>query len=329
MKNKSCIYTVFLFFLLTNCTYPSASQSEIQSSPSAIPIVGSTPTKLTAPSAIPLATFTATESLIVGSGSLSALGSPPYLVYVKKVNHKEQVVLVNQDGSGSKTIPLPANGFNAGNPSPTGEWLVFYTGSGGMQTLTDGPEYDLALNLMHLPDGATRKITNLLSKDFPANLEKFAEMAKSNNSELSSIDTKTIAEQARQTLIYRLMLGQWSPSGEAFAFAGEMYGPSTDLYLYNVKTDNFQRLSSGSRNIDFIKWFPNGEKILYGSSYLPCLGDCSTYFVTSLDGLDSKELQGFETFGGSTKMGDWFGDEFLTMYTTANVSGDCCLRNYD
>ncbi len=163
----------------------------------------------------------------------------------------------------------------------------------------------------------------------PTTPEKFAEMAKSNNSELSSIDTKTIAEQARQTLIYRLMLGQWSPSGEAFAFAGEMYGPSTDLYLYNVKTDNFQRLSSGSRDIDFIKWFPNGEKILYGSSYLPCLGDCSTYFVTSLDGLDSKELQGFETFGGSTKMGDWFGDEFLTMYTTANVSGDCCLRNYD
>lgn len=343
MKIKKFYFLFATLFLLSNCAQPPTNQVNNQPT-SIIPVSTSikptsyilptltpppTSTERSTPSATAVVILPTTESPTAGNNLTSRLSAPPYLVYVKKLNGKEQVVLVNQDGSGIKTIPLPDNGFNAGNPSPTGEWIVFYTGSSGEQTLTNGPKYDLALNLMHLPDGAIHEVTDLLSKDFPNNLEKFAELAKSNDQDIASLDTSTIVDEARQGLIYRLMISQWSPSGETLAFAGEMDGPSTDLYLHNLKSSSIKRLSSGSRNIDFIDWFPGGNQILYGSSYLPCEGDCSTYYVTNLDGSTSREIKNFDTFGGDTSFENWSGNSLLTMYTRSNGTGTCCLRNLD
>jgi len=343
MKIKN-IFFVTVIFLLSNCAQPPTNPASNQLTSSAVPASTSIkPTPFTLPTLTPPSSVieqpapTATtvvvlptiESPAVKSNVLGGLSSPPYLVYVKKNNDKEQVVLVNQDGSGLKTISLPENGFNAGSISPTGEWLVFYTGSGGEQTLTDGPKYDLALNLMHLPDGTSHKVTDLLSKDFPDNLEKFAEMAKSNDQDIAFLDIATIVDITRRDLIYRLMISQWSSSGEQLAFAGEMDGLSTDLYIHNLKADSIQRLSSGSKNIDFIKWFPGGNQILYSSSYLPCEGDCSTYYVTNLDGSLSRQVTNFDTFGGATRDSSWSGKSLLTIYTSANITGTCCLRNFD
>jgi dipeptidyl aminopeptidase/acylaminoacyl peptidase len=347
MKNKKSIFLFTLSLFLSNCTQPSAIPTSVNAQPTSVIIPASTNIKPTSyilptltppitlteqpvPSATTVVTLPTMASPIVESTKLGGLSSPPYLVYVKRINGKEQAVLVNQGGTGLKIIPLPDNGFASGNPSPTGEWLVFYTGSGGEQTLTNGPKYDLALNLMHLPDGTTHKVTDLLSRDFPDSIEKFSEIAKSSNDpDIAFMDTGTIADAVRQSLIYRLMINSWSPSGEVLAFAGEMDGPSTDLYLYNLKTGNIKRLSSGSKNVDFIRWFPSGDKIVYSSSYLPCEGDCSTYYVTNLDGTHSMTINNFNTFGGATSTDSWTNNSLLTIYTQANVTGTCCLRNFD
>lgn len=345
MKIKRFFLLFATLFLLSNCAHPPETPTRVNVqqtftvtpastiiNPTSFILPTLTPPSITTAQPVPSATtFTAliTFASPTPAPTLGNLLTPPYLVYVKKVNGKEQVVLVNQDGTGIKIIPLPDNGFNARNPSPTGEWIVFYTGSGGEQTLMNGPKYDLALNLMHLPDGVTHKVTDLLSKDFPNNLEKFAELAKNNDQDIAFLDTSTIVDEARQGLIYRLMISEWSPSGETLAFAGEMDGPSTDLYLYNLKSGNIQRISSGSKNIDFIDWFPGGSQILYSSSYLPCEGDCSTYFVTNPDGSSSREIKNFEKFGGVARDRTWSGPSLLTIYTSANVVGTCCLRNFD
>jgi len=339
MKNKNIFLFVILFFLLSNCAQPPAIPVGNQPTSFVIPAsTNSQPNSIILPTLTPPPTHieqllpsstafvipTNTASPATKSNLLGGLSAPPYLVYVKKINGKEQVVLVNQDGSGVKIIPLPDGAFNAGKPSPTGEWLVFYTGSDSEQT-----SYDLALNLMHLPDGATHKATDLLSKDFPNNLEKYAEVVKNNYLDIASLDIPTIVDTLRGSFTYRLLISSWSPSGEVLAFAGEMDGPSVDLYLYNLKTGNIQRLSSGSKNIDFIDWFPGGDQILYSGSYLPCEGDCSTYYVTNLNGSFSREIKNFETYGGGTYFENWFGKTVLTMYTQANVIGTCCLRNFD
>ncbi|MEP7135557.1 MAG: hypothetical protein ABI904_11555 [Chloroflexota bacterium] len=344
MKNKNILFLIALFFLLSNCAQPPIpaniqptsiaipASTNIQPTPIILPTLTPPPTHIEQllPSSTAFVIATITESLTVKSNILGGLSTPPYLVYVKKINDKEQVALVNQDGSGIKTIPLPDNGFHAGNLSPTGEWIVFYTGSEGLQTLTDGPKYDLALNLMHLPDGATHKVTDLLSKDFPDSLSKFADIAKNSNESIISImDTATSASLVQDSFINSLRMNQWSSSGEVLAFASEIDGPSTDLYLYNLKTGSIRRLSSGSKNIDFIEWFPDGNQILYSSSYTVCEGDCSTYYVTNLDGTSSRMINNFDTFGGGTYIDGWSNNSMMTIYTRANVIGICCLRNFD
>lgn len=340
---KISLFFVVSSFLLGNCGQSTKIPVSYQPTPSIIPFPTTSPTpyilptltppsnpnKSIRPSATTVIKLPTTEFPTVKINTPSALSSPPYLMYIKKNNGKEQIVLIDQNGSGKKTIALPDDGFNAGNPSPTGEWIVFYTGSGGEQTLTTGPKYDLALNLMHLPDGTTHKVIDLLSNDFPDNLEKFAEMAKNNDPDLESMNTTTIVDTARQTFIYSLYASRWSPSGEVLAFSGEMDGPSTDLYLYNLKTSRINRLSSGSQNIDFIDWFPGGDQILYSSSYLPCEGDCSTYYVTNLDGSVSKKIKDFDSFSGATSFSNWSDATMMTVFTRANVTGTCCLRNFN
>ncbi len=269
---------------------------------------------------------TATDAQEVISGGLS---SPPYLVYVKKNNAKEQIVLVNQDGSGLKVIPLPAGGFHAGNLSPTGEWIVFYSSPGGDTTAIDTSAFDLSSNLMHLPDGSIREVTGLLSEDYPDNIEKIAEMAQSNDPELSDMPLEEIVPGVQEFFAYSLFFVDWSPSGDYLAFSGEMDGPSTDLYLYNIHSNEIRRLSSGFKNIDFIEWFPGGDQIVYSSSSMFCMGDCSSYYVTNLDGSISKTINNFDTFGGATFMSNWATGSLLTVHTDANVTGTCCLRNFD
>lgn len=254
---------------------------------------------------------TATETRKMGSGALS---SPPYLVYVKKNDGKEQIVLVNQDGSGLKVIPLPSDGFYAANPSPTGEWIVFYSSPGGKTTSIDTPDFNLSLNLMHLPDGKIRKVTDLLSKDYPDNIRKDSELA-----EYYDLNF----------MIGSLYNADWSPGGDYLAFSGGMDGPSTDLYLYNIHTGEIRRLSTGSENIDFIEWFPDGNRIVYSSAYSFCEGDCSSYYVTNIDGSVSKAIKDFDVFGGVTFMDDWATNSSMMIHTTANGPGTCCLRTFD
>jgi len=318
MKNIAPFSFVIIFILLISGCGPI----EIQPTDTAIiqptdrvnptqtqpPVV--LPTVMSTPSPAPIAAAAGDAQEMI-SGELS---SPPYLVYVKKNNNKEQIVLVNQDGSGIKVIPLPDDGFYTANPSPTGEWIVFYSSPGGKTTSIDTPDFNLSLNLMHLPDGKIRKVTDLLSEDYPDNIEKDAEMAQYYDPIF---------------IICSLYAADWSPGGDYLAFSGEMDGPSTDLYLYNVHTGEIRRLSSGSESIDFIEWLPDGNQIVYSSAYSVCEGDCSSYYVTNIDGSVSKAIKDFDVFGGETFMDDWATNSSMMIHTAANGSGTCCLRTFD
>lgn len=300
--------------------------NQIVTNPSITPSRAPTLTSLPTPTLLVLPSPQFTNTKETASGELS---SPPYLIYTKRINKKEQVVLVNQDGTGIKVISLPDNGFNATNTSPNGEWLVFYTGSGGFDTVSSGPKYDLTLNLMHLPDGKIQEITALLSTDFPNNLEKTAGAAKENDADFQNSTVDSLVPDIRFKMSSSLLLSNWSPSGELLAFSSGKDGPSSDLYIYDLQSREIRRLSSGSRIIDSIRWFPDGKQIFYGSSYTPCMGDCSTYYITNIDGTNSKEIKHFDTFGGATIFDGWANNSSILLHTTANGPGTCCLRNFD
>jgi hypothetical protein len=258
---------------------------------------------------------------------MGSLSSPPFLLYPQIKGAKEQVVLVNQDGSGMKVIPLPEDGFSAGAPSPTGEWILFYTTANNPPE--EGSINDLALHLLHLPDGRIRDVTGLLPSDYPENIQKIAELAQGNEMDFAGIPLEEITSLIDDLFKTSLFTAAWSPGGNALAFSGAMDGPSTDLYLYDLPSGKISRLSSGSRNIDFIRWFPKGDRILYGSSYARCMGDCSLYYVTNLDGSKTREIKNFDAYGGETIMGNWATESTLLVHSLANGPGICCLRNFD
>jgi hypothetical protein len=272
-----------------------------------------------------------TEKPSASTSTPHALSSRPYLAYDKIVNGRTYVTLVDQDGLGNTSAPLPESGFIESfedQLSPNGEWLAFHEGSGSDQTVLNGPNFDLALYLMHLPDGRISKVTGLLSQDFPANLDAMVQSAHADR-DIGSMPDADIKSMIREGLNYSLFNLSWSPNGRYLAFSGEMDGPSSDLYVYEVATKQITRLSSGPQLIDFIIWFPDQYRILYSSSYGPCEGDCSTYHIASRDGKISKTFTNFDTYGGATRIVGWADSSTLTVFTTANVSGTCCLRNFN
>lgn len=183
------------------------------------------------------------------------LASPHIFSTPKSRMASEHVVLVNQDGSGMKTIALPESGFSASSPSPTGEWILFYTTSSDPPK--EGSIDDLALHLRHLPDGEVHDVTVLLPKDYPENIQKIAGLAQGNDMEdFAGVPLKQIMPIMKQSFKTILLKAAWSPGGHTLAFSGAMDGPSTDLYLYDLPSGKISQLSSGLRNIDFIHWFP-------------------------------------------------------------------------
>jgi len=81
----------------------------------------------------------------------------------------------------------------------------------------------------------------------------------------------------------------WSPDGRYLAFAGQMDGLSSDLYIYDSVSGAIQRLSSGPQEVGWISWSPDGKWILDGSTYSFGEGMRYAVYATSLDGTIVKQ----------------------------------------
>jgi len=186
----------------------------------------------------------------------------PYLLFQRD---EQTLVMMDADGMGRKYIEIPQNAYisrfeNAF--SPNGEWLIYFTGS------TEEP-YDLALNLFNLKNKSSIRIANLIASGYPENLEPLTELISFSEYDTdcaNSLECKLrVIESGFRTGIYQF---DWSPGSQEIAFAAQIDGPSSDLYIYNnVEENSIRRLTNEPENIGLmIDWAPNGEKILYSST---------------------------------------------------------------
>ncbi len=254
--------------------------TEVPNTPSLSP-TPKNPGEITSP------TFTPPAPSNFSHPSLSTSG--PYLAYLNQVGDRVEVVLLDADGSGQKRIPYPSDAApeNTWLPlsnvlSPDGKWLAYYSGSAGTYFGEIGPDTaDLTLHLMSLADGSTRMVTSLLSNGYPDIFTRAAH-------EISQVDVT--AEVLQQAFLSGIMQSAWSPDGRFLAFAGQMDGLSSDLYVYDSLTNAIKRLSSGSQEVQWISWSPNGAWILDGSSYSVGEGMQYSIYATSVDGATVKQL---------------------------------------
>jgi len=185
--------------------------------------------------------------------------------------------------------------------SSDGKWLAYDTGSvGGYESLAGGetPEpdtADLTLNLMSISDGKTQVITRLLSKDYPDN---FTQAAREMNPNKSVEEQQNDAKRLHDAFMGGIQSFAWSPNGRYLAFAGQMDGLYSDLYLYDTSSQTIQRLSngSGSEDVQSIGWSPDGKWILIGRSKDFGEGTILDFFATTIDGSAVRSLKNNNAF---------------------------------
>ncbi len=266
--------------------------------------------------ALPTAPVETTAPPAAGpTGSPSLTTNGPYLVYLRGPVGAQEIVLLDADGKGRKTFPSPMQSIPVSLSnlvSPDGQWMAYYTGSAGQAFGHIGKDTaDLTLNLMSLSDGNSQAVTRLLSQDYPDIFVKAAQ-------ELNQPDIT--ADQLQNAFLYGITQSiDWSPDGRYLAFAGEMDGLSSDLYLYDTVSKTVKRLSSGPEEVEWISWSPDGKWVLDGSAY--AVGEGMTYdiFATSVDGASVRQiLENTPTILGPQ---DWLNTHQFFESNSANGPG--------
>ncbi len=213
--------------------------------------------------------------------------------------------------------------------SPDGKWLAYHTGAPDSFLFPfdfsyQGPN-DLALNLLNLETNESKLITPLLSEDFPNNFQQQADIFKKTGipSELQPVQD-ILANILYGSFLNGINSLAWSPNGRHLAFAGQMNGLSSDLYVYDMESQSIRQLSSGSEEIQWISWSPSGKGVLHGSTYWVGMGmECRTY-IADLDGTSVRYLsEGMRCYPPD----DWL-DEFTFLENeNENGTGNFHLRS--
>jgi Tol biopolymer transport system component len=317
MKQYGIVFAFLWGILLMGCAYqptpiPTLAPVENTASPAPQPTATETliprPTTTTQPTVAPY---------------LPADG--PYLAYFRKASGKRELALMGANGKVYKAIPMPPEIADLSSEiidmrllSPDGNWLAFYTGSAG--NLTDSvtaEKFDLALNLMNIKTGETYLLAHLLSKDYPKNFEAAAKQLGRSDITAESLQAAFLAGIKQSSA--------WSPDGRYLAFAGQMEGLSSDLYVYDTRYGTINRLSSGPQELQWISWSPDGKWIVHSSVYEVGEGMNFDVYVANVDGTDVRYLSTTST----GEVEDWLNPHVFFQHNSENGVGNFALQLVD
>jgi WD40 repeat protein len=205
----------------------------------------------------------------------------PYLAVIDLLSPR--ILFYGPDGEGPLIVQNPPqcnNCFELPSISPNGKFVAYYSG-----TFYE-PPYDWSLNIIQTSDSTIIKTIRLLSNDFPSNFMKEAEvLTKNPPKEFVGWEVNEIADALRDAFYSGIYTFAWSPDSSRIAFAGEMDGPSSDVYAYDVATEAMLRLTDGPTEIGFhITWSPDGRWIVHQGVYIFGEGSSVQNFIVDRDG---------------------------------------------
>ena len=261
------------------------------------------------------------------------LGSKPYLMVSQ--DRESQSFSIYDSNGGRKTIELPPDGHIKGVStnlntivSPDGKWLVFFT---DFPEFLDGSlDAPVKLKLLNITDGTVKTVANVVTDGYTEKLDQLAEQLKKlDPKHYKNIDDSSQPdgiEWVGSGLITAFKWGiysiAWSPDSRILAFAAQIDGLSSDVYLYDLETGIIQRAEDSLQNVTGIRWSLDGKKIIFtnaepGSTYM---GAPELYIITpSKKAVENPKLISSESWLGSfdaftknwSPTGDWLSPNIL------------------
>jgi hypothetical protein len=201
-----------------------------------------------------------TETTVAISRPISDDG--PWFVFYSK--EEKAFIAANDDGTGRKVIFSNKSGWGEVAGSITNLVAI----------VTDLPELEaeypknLALVILSLPDGEMQKTIPLIS--YPEIPEEFLEGLG------AAVSYESIA---------------WSPDGQYLAFIGAIDGASADLYIYEIASNNYFRLTTGKNRAAEPQWSPDGKWIVHHElDNVPGMCDFIALWAASVESHESEEI---------------------------------------
>lgn len=258
---KHLIAFFMLAFLVGSCAPVSPLPPTATVTPTITPSL--------APSATPTAVPQTNEHLIV-------------------TRDREHWAVLNADGSLQKYIQIRDLAWPS-DISSDGNWVPYEPGS------YENEPYDYSLNLLNLEDGTSQFVVKLLSPDFPKNIEPIVKSTFQYDPSLYGADCADMRcrrSHVKDEVAISAGISEWSPDGQLIAFAAQIDGPSTDIYIYSMQDKTIRRLTDDLQNVGrVLEWSPDGKRLLY-TNVIPGTDfgnfDRETFHVTDLGG---KNLQ--------------------------------------
>ena len=266
---KQAITCLFLAIWISSCGPVTAAPipSRTGTPPATLTLV-STPTELRSPTPSPV---------------------PQTNEHFLVTRDQKHWVSLNADGSLQKYIQVPDFSVPT-DVSPDGKWLAYESGS-----YKDEP-HAIALHLLNLDDGTSQFVTNLVSPDFPENLDPIVDSMSQYDPSLygnDCMDTKCRRSLVEGELLSTVGIFRWSPDSQFLSFAAQIDGPSTDIYIYNMREKTIRRLTDDLQNVEWMEWSPDGKRLLYTNDLPGIVYSGRTFHVTDLEGRSfalSKEI---------------------------------------
>jgi len=287
------------------------------------------------PSPIPTLTLTPTftpSPTITLTPFPTLSGDKPYLL----IQQDEQVLFqYDANGFGRKIVNLPPDGHIPRRNlslerivSPDGKWLAFYTGN--FADYATQENLPITLNLLNLNDGNVIKVADVVADGYIAKLEQLAENLIKLDPQKYEIfeNLDWVGNSVQRDFEWSIESLSWSPDGRALAFAAQIDGLSSDVYLYNIETGSIQQVENSIQSVFSIKWSPDGQYIVFKDSEpWQIYTGLSLYAVQPGNQVvDNPKKLFYRTWMGG---GDWLSPNLMLVADGTDTAGNFNLQALD
>lgn len=185
----------------------------------------------------------------------------------------QELFIYDHDGQGRRSIVLPSDTRPLGLSatlnrivSPNGQWLAFHTGSVAISGEDD--KLPLSLHIFSMKEGTTKKVSDLVTQGYQQKIEEVASNLKMLFPDFYKPldDRDWVSGRVDAEFKWGIFSLAWSPDSRYLAFAGQIDGISSDVYLYDTESEMIQRMSDDIQSVSGIEWSPDGEYIVYRNS---------------------------------------------------------------